>query len=61
MNLTFQNIPNLVLVGAALLAVIFGLRFLFKLAWRLVRVALIVISVVLAAGYFLGFLEMILP
>ncbi len=61
MNLTFQNIPSLVLVGAALLAALFGLRFLFKLAWRIIRVALIVISAVLAAGYFLGFLDMIIP
>lgn len=61
MNLIIQNFSNLVMIGVALLAVIFGLRFLFKLAWRLVRVALIVISVVLAAGYFLGFLEKILP
>jgi len=60
MDISFQNIFSLTLVGAALLAGLLILRFLFKFAWKIIRVALILISVILVAGYFLGILEIII-
>jgi hypothetical protein len=57
MNLTFQNILFLSAAGILLLGGVFILRFLLKIAWRVVRVALILLSLVLLAGYIFGFLE----
>lgn len=57
MTFTLQNIITLITTGLFLLAGVFILRFLFKLAWRFVRVALILLSLVLLAGYLFGFLE----
>lgn len=60
MDINFQNFITLALIGAALLAGLLILRFLFKFAWKFIRVALILLSVILVAGYFLGFLEIII-
>lgn len=57
MTQTFQNIISLVGAGLLLLVGVFVLRFLFKIAWRVVRAALILLSLVLLAGYLLGFLD----
>ena len=57
MTQTLQNIITLIGAGLLLLVGVFVLRFLFKIAWRMVRVALILLSLVLLAGYLLGFLE----
>ncbi|MFW5713677.1 MAG: hypothetical protein ACOCYU_03315 [Brevefilum sp.] len=57
MTQTLHTVVTLVAAGLLLLVGIFVLRFLFKIAWRLVRVALILLSLVLLAGYFVGFLE----
>ncbi|MFU8826561.1 MAG: hypothetical protein ACNA70_03620 [Brevefilum sp.] len=57
---SFQNLPSLVVIGAALLAGLLILRFFFKFAWKFVRVALILISMILIAGYFLGYLDIII-
>jgi hypothetical protein len=57
MTLTLQNIATLIAAGFLLLAGVFVLRFLFKIAWRVARVALILLSLVLLAGILLGFLE----
>lgn len=57
MSVSLQNILYLVAAGAILLAGVFILRFLLKFAWRFVRVALILLSLVLLAGYIFGFLE----
>jgi len=56
----FQNLPSLAVIGAALLAGLFIVRFFLKFAWKFVRVALILISTVLIAGYFLGYLDIII-
>ncbi len=57
MIFSLQNIVTLIASGLLLLAGVFILRFLFKIAWRVVRVALILLSLVILAGYLLGFLE----
>jgi len=56
----FQNLPSLAVIGAAMLAGLFIVRFFFKFAWKFVRVALILISTILIAGYFLGYLDIII-
>jgi energy-coupling factor transporter transmembrane protein EcfT len=57
MTLSLQNIFTLIAAGLLLLAGVFILRFMLKFAWRVVRVALILLSLVILAGYLLGFLE----
>jgi len=57
MDITFDTILYLGLAGTILFAGVFILRFMLKFAWKLIRVALILISVLLVAGYFLGFLD----
>ena len=60
MNMIFQNISFLAIIAGILLAGFFILRFALKFAWKIVRVALIVISAILVAGYVLGFLDIII-
>jgi hypothetical protein len=58
MDLTFQNILQLALAGVIVIAGIFILRFLLKFAWKILRVALILLTVILVAGYFLGLIDL---
>lgn len=60
MEITFQNLLYLALAGIILFGGVLFLRFMLKFAWKIVRVALILISVILAAGYFLGYLDIII-
>jgi len=53
----FRNILYLIAAGALLIGGVFVLRFVLKLAWKFVRAALIILSIVTIAGFFLGFLE----
>jgi hypothetical protein len=57
MTETIQNILYLVAAGLILIAGVFILRGVLKLAWKIVRVGLIILSLLLIAGYFLGFLD----
>ena len=57
MTFSLQNILSVAAVGILLLGGVFILRFLLKIAWRFVRVALILLSLVLLAGVVFGFLE----
>jgi len=57
MTLSLQNIAYLIGAGLFLLVGVFVLRFILKIAWRLVRVALILLSLVLLAGYVFGIVE----
>lgn len=61
MDITFQNILHLALAGVIIVAGIFILRFMLKFAWKIIRVAVILLSVILVASYFLGFLDNIVP
>jgi hypothetical protein len=56
MDITFQNLFSLTLIGAALLAGLLALRWIFKLAWKIFRVVLIGIAIILFASFLLGFL-----
>ncbi len=60
MDTTFQNIFYLVMAGGILFFGVFILRVVLKLAWKLIRAALVIASLLLIAGYFLGFLDIIL-
>jgi hypothetical protein len=57
MTFSLQNILYLIGAGLLLLVGVFVLRFLLKTAWRVVRVALILLSLVLLAGYLFGIVE----
>jgi len=57
MTETIQNILYLVAAGLILIAGVFILRGVLKLAWKIVRVGLIILSLLLIAGYFLGVLD----
>ena len=59
MAITFETIIYLALAGVILCAGFLILRFVLKFAWKIIRVALILISVILVAGYLLGFLDII--
>lgn len=59
MAITFETIIYLALAGTILFAGLIILRFVLKFAWKIIRVALILISVLLVASYFLGFLDII--
>jgi energy-coupling factor transporter transmembrane protein EcfT len=56
MGLNIQNIAHLALAGVIILAGVFILRWALKFAWKIVRVALILFSLILVAGYFMGLL-----
>ena len=57
MTFSLQNILTMAAAGILLLGGVFIRRFLLKIAWRFVRVALILLSLVLLAGLVFGFLE----
>ena len=57
MTFSLQNILTLAAAGILLLGGVFILRFFLKIAWRVARVALILLSLVLLAGVVFGFLE----
>ncbi len=60
MSATVQTILKFAAAGAALVVGFVVLRFVLKLAWKVIRVVLIVLSLLLAAGYFLGYLDIVL-
>lgn len=57
MPINVQNILYIIGAGLLLLVGVFALRFLLKIAWRVLRVALIILSLVLLAGYLFGVVE----
>lgn len=57
---TISNIFYMVAAGVILLLGVFVLRIILKLAWKIVRTVLILGSLLLIAGYFLGFFEIVL-
>jgi len=61
MDTSIQNLLFLVIAGSLLVISFFLLRLMLKLAWKLVRAALIAITLFLIAGYFFGFLNVFLP
>ena len=60
MSETINNILNIVIVGVVLFLGVFILRFVLRLAWKFVRAALVILSLILIAGYFFGFFDIII-
>jgi hypothetical protein len=60
MTATLQNILTFLAAGALLVAALVVLRFVLKLTWKIVRVALVLLSLLLLAGYFLGYIDIII-
>jgi hypothetical protein len=58
MTETIKNILYVAAAGAALLVGVFVLRGVFKLIWKIVRVGLILLVILLIAGYFFGFINL---
>jgi hypothetical protein len=52
-----KNIFTIIAAGLFLLAGVFILRFVVRLAWKFVRTALIILSVMIIAGYFFGIFD----
>lgn len=52
-----SNIITIIAAGLILLAGVFILRFVVRLAWKFVRIALIILSVMIIAGYFFGIFD----
>jgi hypothetical protein len=48
---------TIIAAGLVLLAGVFIFRFVIRLAWKFVRTALIIMSVIIIAGYFLGIFD----
>jgi hypothetical protein len=61
MTETTQNIITIITSGLILVAGIFILRTILKFAWRIIRIGLIIITMLLAGGYFLGWFNISLP
>lgn len=61
MSETLQTILYIIAGVVALIAGIVLLRFFFKYAWKVVRVVLIILAILLIVGYFLGFVNISLP
>lgn len=57
----FENILFYVGSGILLIAGVFILKGVLKIAWRFVRIALIVVSLMLIAGFALGLLKISFP
>ncbi len=60
MSETIKNILYILAVGTILFFGVFALRFLFRLTWKFVRVVLIIFSLILIAGYFMGHFEIVI-
>lgn len=58
MNETLQNIPSLLVGIAVVVIALFALRGVFKVAWKVLRVLLILLGILAVAGYFLGYLDL---
>jgi len=60
MHSILENITSIVITGVSILVGVMILRFVLKFAWRFIRAALIVLSLVMLAGYFLGVFDFVL-
>gem|GEM_PF-1885713 len=59
-TMPLKTIYSLAIVAAVLLAGFFLRRYVFKFAWKLIRVALIIIAILVVVGYLTGFLDIII-
>ncbi|MEA3327957.1 MAG: hypothetical protein U9R53_11750 [Chloroflexota bacterium] len=56
-----KNILYFIAAGVLLFAGIFILRNVLQIAWKVARLILIILAILLIAGYFLGFVNIGLP
>ena len=56
-----KNILYIIAAGVLLFAGIFILRNVLQIAWKVARSILIILAILLIAGYFLGFVNIGLP
>ena len=56
-----ENILYIIAAGVLLFAGIFIMRNVIKVAWKIVRAALIILAILMIVGYFLGFVDIGLP
>ena len=60
MSETINKIINIFIVGGVLFLGVFALRFILRLAWKFVRLGLIILSLILIAGYFFGLFDIVI-
>lgn len=60
MSETIKNILPILAAGVVLFLGVFILRFVLRFAWKFVRAALIVLSLLLIAGYFFGIFDIVI-
>ena len=56
-----ENILYIIAAGMLLFAGVFIMRNVIKVVWKIVRAALIILALLMIAGYFLGFVDIGLP
>ena len=61
MSASFENILYIIAAVVLLFAGIFILRNVLKIAWKFTRFVLIILAILLIAGYILGFVDIGLP
>jgi hypothetical protein len=59
MSEAVQTILYVIAGGVLLVVGVIILRYVLKFAWKIVRVILIILSILLIAGYFFGYLDII--
>jgi uncharacterized membrane protein YoaK (UPF0700 family) len=57
MSEAVKNVLYVIAGGILLVVGVVFLRFVLKFAWKVVRVVLLLLSILLVAGYFFGFLD----
>jgi len=61
MSDTLQTILYIIAGVVVLILSVIVLRLFFKYAWKVVRFVLIILAILLIAGYFFGFVHITLP
>jgi len=61
MSASFENILYIIAAVVLLFAGIFILRNVLKIAWKFTRFVLIILAILLIAGYILGFVDIGMP
>jgi hypothetical protein len=56
----FQNIFYVITAVVLLIAGVFIFRFVFRFAWKFIRAALIILSIIMLAGYFFGIFDLVI-
>jgi len=54
-----RQFNNLLIIALGALAIIFGLRGVFKVAWKVIKVIFVVLGVLLLFGWLFGYIRII--